>query len=344
MLRQAIITGVRNPTHLVHISSYLRTLLDERCQRLVVRWSDPERSIARFGRLSLDPTVVSRWLPDDPRLELDLGSGAGRWRFPSDHWATHLAVGRAGLRPYAAMLAANPGRTPHVVVIDDGLASYGEPTAWLDDGSVRRPRNRPGALGRAVVELGHRAIAGDRWALYTRTATRWQVDEQVAAEFRRRLGEVPVVDPDRVVVLSQPRGQVGPPRSRAEERDRVNHQAHIRRLVTRVRAEGKQVVVRPHPMEDPRAYDGLDVIAGVGPAELDPAVVSAAEVIGEPSTTLVNLAALYGRRARLVAPPVTSGAPVVLSQTQAELVRTFVDDPDLTCTEPMLARPVALVA
>lgn len=286
MLRQAIITGVRHPAHLVHVSSYLRTLLDDRCTRLVVRWI-PVRS---FSRTVIDPSVVADLLPADPRIELDLAPETARWRYPHDHWATHLSVGKPELSNLAAILAANPGRTPHVVITDDGLRSY----ASLGPSSSRR------------------FLPRDRWALFEREESAWQVNEQVAREFRRRAGSV-TLDPDRVVILTQPWVVAG-------KLDVDTHLDRIHRLAALVRAEGGHPVIRHHPAEDPQLYTGLEIAGGHGPAELDPAVLSAAEIIGEPSAALLNLAAIHGRRARMVPSLVDTS----LTTHQRDLLATYV--------------------
>lgn len=310
MLRQTIITGVRHLVHLVHVSSQLRTLLDDRCTRLAVRWAPP-RSI--FGG-AINPSVVADLLPTDPRIELELGaagggSGLGRWRFPHDHWATHISVGAPQRSVLAAMLAANPGRTPHVVVTDDGLRSYAKP-----DPSPSR-----------------RLVPRDRWALFQREETGWQVNEQVAREFRRRVGPL-TVDPERAVILTQPRVITG-------LLDVDTHLDQVHQIAAMLRAEGKHPVVRHHPAEDPQLYDGLEVVGGNGPAELDPSVLTAAEVIGEPSATLLNLAAIHGRRARMV----PSLADIGLTTHQRELLATYVEPAWVTepgsCGHSLVAQP-----
>lgn len=313
--RHVVVTGVRNPSHLVHISSYLRHLLAGDCDRLGVSYVGGGRML---GRITVDEAEVARLLPDDPRLELDFPTGTAKWRFPAEARAAYVAVGAPGLKPYGRMVAENRGRRIPVIVTDEGLGSYGDwrtrRDAWARQG-VPQPWRTVRSL---AVSAGERALTSQRWALYRRDAAgTWRVDERVAAEFRLRLG--PVAEPGSsadVVMLTQPWTLFGSISVEA-------YRAHLTELAEEVVAAGRRLVVRPHPAEDPALYEGFPLLPGSGLAELDPTVVGAAEVIGGPSTALLNLAALYRMRARLVDPP-GLGLLDQLGFGQRTLIETFV--------------------
>lgn len=319
MRRHVIVTGVRNQSHLVHVSSYLRHLLDgagpTATDRLGVSYVGGGRTL---GRIAVPESEVARLLPDDDRLELDFPTGAGKWRFPADARAAYVAVGAPGLKPYARMLAANRGRRIPVVVTDEGIGTYGDwrtrRDAWARQG-VPQPWRTVRSL---AVSAGERTLTTQRWAMYRKDGSgRWRLDDLVGGEFRRRC---PPVDPEPefedVVMLTQPWTLLGVVGVAA-------YRTHLDELAAEAAADRRRLVIRPHPAEDPELYKGFPLLTGGILAELDPEVVAARAVIGGPSTALLNLAALYGMPARLVDPP---GLRLwdQLGPRQRELFDTFV--------------------
>ncbi|MFW6597155.1 hypothetical protein ACQBAU_05495 [Propionibacteriaceae bacterium Y2011] len=309
-----VVTGVRNPVHLVHVAAYLRTLLEEFDDTITVRHLGGGRTL---GRIRVDDEVVRHHLPDDPRLDLTLG-GPDPWRTPPGRDLHYVAIGAPGLKPYARMLAARRGRPFTVVVTDEGLGTYGTWSTRRD--ALRRQGVRdPWATVRsAAVQTGSRVLTTRRFALYERDgAGEWAVSEPIAAEFARQLGGDPGSMPDagdgRVVLLTQPwiaLGVLSP----------ETWLGRLRTIADRVREDGRELVVRLHPAEDPTTYEGFPLLPARGPAELDPAVVGAAELLGGPSTALVNVAALYGVPARRLLIPELAGLEDDLSDDQRSLL------------------------
>lgn len=309
-----IVTGVRNPSHLVYVASYLRSLLANWPGTVTVTHIGGGRGL---GRIAVTAQHVRSLLPDDPRLRIVDAAGEARWRFPDDRWAIYVAVGAPGLKPYARMVAANRGRRPLTVVTDEGLGSYGDRRArneaWARQG-VRQPWR---AVRVAAVEGGLRTLPNRRWALYEEHDGDWSVASAVAAEFRRYDVDVRT-RPGVAVLLTQPWTLLGAV-------DRTSYREHVAAVQRDVAAAGLDLVVRPHPAEDPDDYRGFAVESGDAPAELDPDVIGAELVLGGPSTALLNLAAVHGRPARLVVPP-GLGRTALLSPRQQRLMDRFVPD------------------
>ena len=308
-----IVTGVRNPSHLVHVAAYLRALLAEQPGTVTVTHVGGGRGV---GRLTVTAQQVRSLLPDHPRLRITtVTASEASWQFPREQWAIYLAVGAPGLKPYARMMAANPGRRPLTVVTDEGLGSYGDRrarvAAWARQGVPQ-----PWRTVRAVaVEAGLRRLTNHRWALYEKADDGWTVTAEVAAEFHRRVPSV-TPRPGVAVLLTQPWALLG-------AIDPLVYRDHVAAVARTTDRAGLELVVRPHPAEDPQDYRGFTVEPGSGPVELDPAVIGADLVVGGPSTGLLNLAALHARPARLVEPPGLRRT-VRLSARQRSLVETFV--------------------
>lgn len=326
-----IVTGASNPTQLIHVASRLR-------QILALGWCE-QLTVALAGDTRVPPRITAAaaqdLLPDDARVRVTMPRGPGRWRFPADDWAVHVSVGEAGLAPYPKIVAANAGRRIPVVVTDEGLGSYGDADS-LRDGWVRHGVAQRRRMAHRFATLTARAMVEvERWPLYRKVDGRWITDEAVAAEFRARIQPV-TVDKDRVVMLTQPWVQFGATTP-------TSYRTHVRDVGRAIRRDGRHLVVRPHPAEDPRCYDGLQmdgitVLDSVGPAEFDPEVLAASEVLGGPSTAVLNVAALGCRPARIVAPPVRG----VMSRLTADQ-RSLLD----THTRPFRSvggeRPVSFV-
>ena len=281
------LSGVRSRTHLVHVASYVRHLLATRTGPVVVRSLGTG---AFLGRTSVTAEDVVEFLPDDPRLTVHtdadpraLAPGRGV------DWV-YLAVGAPGIKPWLRMAAHQPLHRPHVVVVDEGLGTYG---TWRTrrDAWMRQGGGRVWPTVRALAVTGASTLLTDeRWPLYRRLTgaqgRSWAVHEQVAEEFRRRV-PAPGALTDRAVYLAQPWVAMG-------VLDASDHRRHLREVEQAVRAAGLDFVIRPHPADPEGSYEGLPVAVGTGPAELDPDVVGARVALGTTSTALINLAALYG--------------------------------------------------
>lgn len=324
------LSGVRNRTHLVHVASYVRHLLATRAGEVVVRSLGTGGFL---GRTTVTAEDVVDFLPGDPGLTVVTGPDPAALA-PGDgvEWV-YLAVGAPGIKPWARMVAHQPLHRPHVVVVDEGLGTYGtwrtRRDAWVRQGGGRVwPTVRALAVSTAVARL-----TDERWALYVREdhrpgrrpdgagpaaahPARWRVNPAVADEFRRRLPS-PARRTDRAVYLAQPWVALG--LLTADD-----YLAHLAEIGTAAAAAGLDFVVRPHPADPDDLYRGLPVAVGHGPAEMDPDVVAARVALGSTSTALLNLAALYGTTAVRVRHPRLDHLDLGLGPDQRSLLDQFV--------------------
>lgn len=324
------LSGVRSRTHLVHAASYVRHLLTTRPGPVVVRSLGTGGFL---GRTTVTAADVVEFLPADPRLTV-LPEADPRALAPGHgvDWV-YLAVGAPGIKPWARMVAHQPLHRPHVVVVDEGLGTYGtwrtRRDAWQrQGGGPVWPTLRALAVSTAVARL-----TDERWPLYRRgdgAGAPWTVRPEVAEEFRRRV-PVPATKAERAVYLAQPWVAMGVLPAEA-------HHRHLRGVEAAVRASGLDFVIRPHPADPDGAYDGFPVAVGTGPAEMDPEVVGARVVLGTTSTALLNLAALYGTRAVRVRHESLAHLDDELGPDQRSLLEQFVPG---TATGATLAAALA---
>lgn len=310
--RRVFWSGVRSQSHVVYAASWLRRLLAETTGPVTL----VDLGAGSFlGRRAVDAEDLARLLPADPRLT----------RVPPDTLRAHrserltyLAVGAPGLKPWARLRAANPGARLDVVVTDEGLGSYGtwrtRRDAWLrEGGSGLSPTVRA-----VAVTAGRRLLTTERWALYRSDPDGgWSVHEPVAAEFRRQVGEPPTSS--AAVFLTQPWVELG-----LVSEDAYVH--HVGRIGASCDEAGFAFAVRPHPVEDAARYAGWPVWGGPKPAELDPRIAGAGVILGETSSALVNLAAVFGRRAVRVRSPGLAAIEEGLGPEQASLLRRWVGE------------------
>ncbi len=310
-----VVTGVRSRTHLIHVSAYLRTQLADH-DRVEVDYLGGGRFL---GGASVDAGDVARLLPDDPRLRVrvleDLGQREQQEQQEHSGDLTYVAVGAPGLRPWAQLRRhAGRGRI-RVVVTDEGLGTYGtwrtRHDAWRRQG-VREPWC---TVRTTAVRGGERALTTRRFAMYDKTRD-WALDPDIATEFRSRITQSDDAGADRVVLLTQPWVAIG-------VLDRPAYLAHVADVGDRVRAQGRRLVIRPHPAEDPSLYAGLDTLPGDLPAELDGRVVHSAEVVGGSSTALLNLAALHGLPTRRLLVPGLEHLESELGRDQRSLLDRY---------------------
>lgn len=201
------------------------------------------------------------------------------------------------------------------VVLDEGLGSYGSIRSRV--GALRREGSEmSNALARAILRtLAINVTPRWRWQTYKLTGEGWVINEAVAQAFRT--AAEPAKLSDRVILLTQPWVELG-----------LANETHIRAKVSRIahatEAAGLELVVCSHPHERVRCYDGIATVNGVGPSELQASVIGARLVIGDTSTALLNLAAIFG-----VASIRVSGLAkaVPLSAAQQGLLDHFVGPP-----------------
>ena len=311
------LSGISSVTHLVQAASYLRPLSAREPDAVLV----PLGAGAFLGRRNVKPEDFAERLP----AGMQRGSG---WRSRPGERLVYVAVGAPGIKPLLRLRAANPGRRLHVVVVDEGLGSYGDwrsrRDAWQREGGGRVwPTVRAWAVLSARVRL-----TDERWALYTSVAGRWTVDERVAAEMRAGVNAVPTVP--HAVLLTQPWVELG-----ILSPDAL--QAFVDQIRTACAAAGLPLQIRRHPSETGPALQGVDILTGRGPAELDPRVVGAAVVLGTASTALLNIAALHGTPALRLSLPGVAEVDARLNADQRGLLDTFLPRP-----APLECLPTAL--
>lgn len=303
-----ILAGVRNLTHLVYAASYVRRLLAEAPVHVAVLDTG-----TFLGRARVTPADVTAFLPRSPHLSVSHPEGAGRWTVPADHHRVLLSIGAPALRAYSALLRS--GRPPEVVVIDEGIGSYGD---WRTrrDGYRRNGGQGAWPVVRAMsVSTGNRVLPGRHWSLYVRTGHRWEVNDEVAAEFtRREFGTG--ARPGTAVYLTQPWPELG-------VMSRPAYLNHLREVEVACAAAGLTMVVRPHPAEEPSAYSGFRLTDTFGLAECDRAIMGADLVIGSNSTSLLNLAAIHHTRVVRVTMPPLRPLDDALSSRQRSLLDAF---------------------
>jgi len=304
---RVLVAGLSSRTHLVYAASYLRHLLRTTAGpvEVVARPSGGFR-----GRNPLTAGDVSRAFPEDPQLAYVSAAAP----LPRGARTVLLCVGAPAIRPYLRLLA---GRTrPWVVVCDEGIGSYGDATtrrAALVREGTPRPRAAVVAAGRTASD---RVLTDQRWTLYRLRRGAWSLNPEVADEFRRSVTRSGT--PRRTAVyLTQPWVELG----LIDDRGYREHLDAVRRGCA---AAGLTLQVRPHPVEDPGRYRGLELITGPQPAEVDARVVDAAVVLGGASTALLNLAAVHGVPAIRVRLREVDALDAAMSRRQASLFDAFV--------------------
>lgn len=306
------LTGVSSVTHLLYAASWLRAQVDTGVD-IDVTVREPGMIL---GRARVTPHDVSTYLPHDERLRVMQG-GDPAYADVSSDLQTLLCVGAPGLRTFV-QFSRRQLRLPRVVVVDEGIGSYGDVRTRL--AAYRRAGGRGAwpVVRAAAVANGHRLLTSQNWTTYRRRGDSprdWEVNPAVAAEFaRHRSGES--APPRTAVYLTQPWPDLGV----MSGRDYLRHLWEVRLACLSV---GLSLVVHPHPADDATRYADHEVRNQPRPAELDPFVVSAAVVIGSNSTALLNLAALEKVPAVRVTMPQTAALEDALSHDQRDLLNCF---------------------
>lgn len=307
-----VLTGVSSVTHLLYAASWLRAELDAGVEiDLTVR--EPGTF---FGRAAVTADDIATYLPEDERLRITSGAHTA-YAEVSSAKLTLLCVGAPGLRMFAE-LTRRLRRRPRVVVVDEGIGSYGDVHTRL--AAYRRAGGRgPWPVVRAAsVAGGHRLLTSQRWTTYRRRDTdrsAWEVNAAVATEFARHLDGEPA-PPRTAVYLTQPWPALG-------VMSVGNYVRHLGEVRSACEAAGLNLIVHPHPADDVSHYAEFDVRMQTRPVEVDRYVTTAAVVVASNSTALLNLAALNGVPAVRVTMPETAVLEDALSADQRDLLDHF---------------------
>lgn len=314
---RVVVSGVASVSHLVHVAAYLRALLESR--------PGADVTVAMLGIVPflgvrrVSATDVAARLPHSPRLRVVDGRAATQ-HASAQVELIYVAVGAPGIKPWLRLRATSRGRL-HVVVVDEGLGSYGDWRArWAASRRQRRGRRSPPGwlfLRAVTVALAQRHLTDERWALYRLAPAGWDVDPRVAAELRRGLATKAADACREAVLLSQPWVELG-------QLPAERYRAALAELVSACAAVGLALRIRLHPAEDRARYAGLPLDDGIGPAELDPRVIGAAVVLGFNSTALLNCAALQGMPSLRLQLPELAAVDAGMSPAQKSLFKQFV--------------------
>lgn len=309
---RVVLTGVRSVTHLVYATSWLRHHVEQADGVVEVVVLDVG---AGFGHARVGESEVRAYLPADPRLRVETVVREDHWRAPREVDLTLLSIGLPGTRAWTRLVLAGRGRRPRVVVVDEGIGSFGNLRSRRD-AYLRQGGGALQTLVRAgVVSAAGTVLTDVHWSLYEPRGARWFVRDDVADEFRRRLsGSAPSTA--RAVYLTQPWPDIG-------VMSEASYLAHLEAVREQCAAAGIGLVLRPHPSEDLARYGGFDVLPGDAPAELAREVVGSRMVIGSNSTALLNLSAVHGTPALRVTAPELAPLEAALTQRQRRLLDSF---------------------
>jgi hypothetical protein len=313
---RVILSGVRSVTHLVYASSWLRSEVARAEGVVEVVVLDVGSG---FGRARVDEPQIREFLPRHPRLLVTTTPRADHWKASTGLHRVLLSVGLPGTRAWVRLVGAGRGRRPQVVVIDEGIGSFGDVRSR--QAAYRRQGGSAAhtAVRTAVVTSAGRLLTDVKWSLYERVGGGWVVREEVAGEFRRRLtGSSP--PPGRAVYATQPWPDIG-------VMSQASYLAHLRAVGEQCAAVGMSFALWPHPSEHLDRYGEFDLVAGSAPAELTREVAEASVVIGSNSTALLNLSAVHGTPAIRVTAPELRRLEAALSPAQRALLDTFLPPP-----------------
>lgn len=312
--RVVLLTGVVSRTHLLYAASWLRE------QQRVGR---PVREVAVraprpfLGELRVTTDECLRVLSEAVAAPVRM-ERAAEWTTNGGGPSILLCIGAPALRQ--VFHAVRSGRrVPHVVVVDEGLGSYGDRTTRA--AAYRRNGDSPlwSRVRAIAVALGRDRLTHERWATYVRSADRWHVNVAVADEFRRRVAGRPP-GPGTAVLLTQPWPALGAMSESA-------YRSHVEEVARQCDEAGLDLVIRPHPADSVDRYRALRVMTHDLPAELDRGVIEADVVLGAASTALLNLAAFHGTRCVRVRPDELRAMDEQLGADQAAVLDTFLPPP-----------------
>lgn len=272
--------GVMSRSHIPYGVAWLRELLRRESGEVALHMF-PSRSFHTSEEIST--SLVAAEL-DDPRITVYRWDGAKAPR-SSNHWL--LSTGAVGIKPWLRLTAKHPFKRLTVVVIDEGLGTYGN---WKSrhDATLRQGGKDPqAALRTTAVEGATRLLTHIRWPLHVQTSPgRWALNKPVADEFRR-IAPAPDRSSDRVVFLTQPWPEVG-------VISEVRYAAHVEYVARAVKSAGLDFVVAPHPGEPAGRYARYETTPTSTLAECNPLVLGAKAIVGASSTAMLNVAAIHG--------------------------------------------------
>lgn len=295
------VSGLRTGVHGVYVTSWLRhALAAGACEISIVKLNSTEHAGAEF-----DERVAVEF--PDVRVGKEHPEGRGRHAF--------VSIGSPAIAAWTRFRVSRSAWPLHTVVVDEGIGSYGNVTTRRS--ALRREGTRePMATVRASARYAaQRVLADERWCLYRFVHGGWQLDDRLAAEFRRVRPSGALSD--CVVFLTQP----------WVDRGLITESAYLqylRQIAEEVIRAGVEFRIRPHPTERTSRYSGFHLLRSELPAELDPDVLSARLLLGETSTALLNLAAVHDVPAARVVGPLASLRSIELSRTQESLFGQFV--------------------
>ncbi|MFC6707878.1 hypothetical protein [Flexivirga alba] len=310
---EAVISGVRSRTHLVHLAAYLRGAEGP----LRVTYLEGGRFL---GKAHVGTDDIRRFLALPTGAQLRIVDSVGALAELPDEPLTYLSVGAPGIRAWLTMRRAAPRRPIRTVVTDEGLGTYGDwrtrRAAWRRQG-IKEPWTTTRAL---AVEGAVRGLTSTRFAMYD-ARREFALEPRIRAEFGAHVGHRrPDPSDDRVIFLSSPWVEIG-------ALDETAHLRHVERIAVDTRRRGKRLVVCPHPAEDRGRYRDFETLDGDLPAELNPEVVGASGAIGGTSTALLNLAALHGMATTRVVTPGMEHLETALGTVQRGLLSHYLPSP-----------------
>jgi hypothetical protein len=117
------VTGVRNVSHLVHAHSYLTHLADTTTLPIVVSYLGSGEFL---GRDNVPAAEADRLLGLNGRLPVERPEGAARFTARPGEERVLLCVGAPSVRAIGRLLRADARHLPRVVVVDEGIGTYGD--------------------------------------------------------------------------------------------------------------------------------------------------------------------------------------------------------------------------
>lgn len=307
------LAGVRSATHLVHAGGWLRHLLAHEDVDVVV---DYLGSGSFLGRDNVAEEHVRAFLPSGPRVRLRPVGTPDHGRPVPGERRVLLSVGAPGIKPFLRLVARERTR-PEVVVVDEGIGTYGDWRTRRDAWRRQGGREPWPTVRAAAVSSAARVLTDRRWALYEKVGTTWRVVPEVAAAFTSV--DLPAEEPT-AVYLTQPWVEMGLLGEDA-------YRSHLQDVAAASEAAGLAFAVRPHPAEAGGRHTAWRELPRDLPAELDPQVLAAAVVLGTDSTALLNLAAVHAKRALRVSMPELGHLESALGPDQRSLLDAFLPAP-----------------
>jgi Alpha-2,8-polysialyltransferase (POLYST) len=305
------ISGIASQTHILHVASYLTHALAATTGPVFV----VNLSLGSFlGKSRVNLADLTSRIPKSDRLTI-VDNAQKQWQCKPGEQLQYIAVGAPGIKPYSRLRLAAKLRPILVIVVDEGLGSYGNWQTRRDAWARESGRRLWPTVRALTIAAGQKVLTNVRWALFDSEAGSWVVNEAVAASLRVSLGGQTISR--QAIFLSQPWVELGV----MTENDYCDFLHTVSRICQET---GLDFVLGLHPAERPERYREFEVLRATGPVEQNPKVISAKVLLGATSTALLNMAALYGVPAFRVLTPPLAHLEVQLSVRQRSLLDTFV--------------------